>query len=324
MALSIKIIGVSNIMVGLLTIILLSMICTLCEAQTETIVKLETETGTIEGALLVPGGKEKGPCALIVAGSGPVDRDGNLPGMTNNSLKMLGTELLKNGITTLRYDKRGVGKSKDAGSKEENLRFEHYIADVEDWIRVLASDDRFSNIFVIGHSEGSLLGMIASQGKNVDGFISISGLGQSADELLKKQLKSQSPEVLKISLPIIDQLSRGRTVSDVNPALFALFRPSVQPYFISWFKYSPCHEIAKLSIPILIVQGATDIQVGEADAARLAEANPKAKMKMIKGMNHILKDADNDRMKNLQTYNQPDLPIKRELVEVIVGFVRSV
>jgi uncharacterized protein len=76
--------------------------------------------------------------------------------------------------------------------------------------------------------------------------------------------------------------------------------------------------------PILIVQGDTDIQVGEADAARLAEANPKAKLKMIKGMNHIFKEADIDRMKNLQTYNQPDLPIKRELVEVIIGFVRSV
>ena len=127
-----------------------------------------------------------------------------------------------------------------------------------------------------------------------------------------------------MSLPIIDQLSQGKTVNDVKPALFALFRPSLQPYLISWFKYDPCHEIAKLNIPILIVQGGTDIQVGEADAARLAEANPKAKLKMIKGMNHIFKEADIDRMKNLQTYNQPDLPIKRELVEVIIGFVRSV
>ena len=76
--------------------------------------------------------------------------------------------------------------------------------------------------------------------------------------------------------------------------------------------------------PFLIVQGGTDIQVGEADAARLAEANPKAKLKMIKGMNHILKEADIDRMKNIQTYNQPDLPIKRELVENIVGFVKRI
>lgn len=210
----------------LLSAILLSMICTLCEAQSETIVKLKTETGTIEGSLLVPSGKEKGPAALIIAGSGPTDRDGNNPAMTNNSLKMLGQELLKNGIATLRYDKRGVGKSIDAGSKEEDLRFEHYIADAEDWIRRLADDERFSSIFVIGHSEGALLGMIVSQGKNVDGFISIAGPGLPADELLKKQLTSQPPQVLKMALPTIDRLSQGKTVSDVNPALFALFRDS--------------------------------------------------------------------------------------------------
>ncbi len=186
---------------------------------------------------------------------------------------------------------------------------------------MLNQDERFSEIIIIGHSEGSLLGMVASQEKNVDKFISIAGPGQSADITLKEQLKSQPPEVLKMSLPIIDKLVQGETVDDINPILYSLFRPSVQPYMISWFKYDPPKEIAKLKIPVLIIQGSTDIQVSEEDAQNLAEANPKAETKVIKGMNHIFKEAELDRIKNIQTYYQPELPIKPELIKSIVEFI---
>jgi uncharacterized protein len=307
----------------LVVTMLLAMAFNLLAAQSETIVQLETKTGTLEGSLLVPEGETGIPVVLIIAGSGPTDRDGNNPGMKNNSLKMLATELLKNRIATLRYDKRGIGKSIQAGGKETDLRFEHYISDAKDWIALLNQDERFSDIIVIGHSEGSLLGMVASYEKDVDKFISIAGSGQSADKILKKQLKMQPPEVLKMSLPIIDKLVQGETVDDVNPILYSLFRPSVQPYMISWFKYDPSKEIAKLNVPVLIIQGTTDIQVDEKDAKLLAVANKKAEMKIIKKMNHIFKEAELDRLKNIQTYNQPDLPIHQELVNVIVEFIEN-
>lgn len=307
----------------IVVMMLLAMACDLLAAQPETIVQLETKTGTLEGSLLVPEGVTGIPVALIIAGSGHTDRDGNNPSMNNNSLKMLATELLKNRLATLRYDKRGIGKSSQAGGKEKNLRFDHYISDVKDWIELLNQDERFSEIIVIGHSEGSLLGMVASQEKDVDKFISIAGSGQSADNILKDQLKSQPPEVLELSLPIIDKLVQGETVSNVNPMLYSLFRPSVQPYMISWFKYDPIKEIAQLKIPVLIIQGSTDIQVSEKDAKMLAAANQKAEKKIIKGMNHIFKEAELDRIKNIQTYNRPELPIKPELVESIVAFIKK-
>lgn len=292
-------------------------------AQFETVVQLETKTGTLEGTLFVPNGVEDFPVVLIIAGSGPTDRDGNNPAMKNNSLKMLATELLKKGIASLRYDKRGIGKSIKSGTKEKNLRFEHYISDAKGWIELLKKDERFNGIIVIGHSEGSLLGMVASQEKGVDKFISIAGPGQSADKILKDQLKLQPPEVLKIALPIIDKLVKGETVSNVNPMLYSLFRPSIQPYMISWFKYDPSQEIAKLKIPVLIIQGSTDIQVSERDAKMLAEANWKAEKKIIKGMNHIFKEVELDRLENIQTYNQPKLPIKQKLTEAVVGFIKN-
>ncbi len=302
---------------------LLVIACNLPVAQSETIVHLETKTGTLEGSLIVPEGETGIPVALIIAGSGPTDRDGNNPAMKNNSLKLLATGLLKNGIASLRYDKRAIGQSSEAGLKEGDLRFEHYIEDAKGWIEFLRIDKRFRQIIVIGHSEGSLIGMVASHEKDVDKFISIAGAGQSVNKILKEQLKAQPPEVLDIALPIIDKLVKGETVSNVNPMLYSLFRPSVQPYMISWFKYDPIKEIAKLKIPVLIIQGSTDIQVSEKDAKMLALANQKSEKKIIKGMNHIFKEVELDRIKNLQTYNQPELPIKPELIKVIDAFIKK-
>jgi fermentation-respiration switch protein FrsA (DUF1100 family) len=92
---------------------------------------------------------------------------------------------------------------------------------------------------------------------------------------------------------------------------------------ISWFRYDPQKEIAKLKKPVLIVQGTTDIQVSVEDAKRLQAANQLAKMTLIEGMNHIFKNADADRTKNIQTYSQPELPVNAELVDVISSFILS-
>jgi predicted alpha/beta hydrolase len=133
--------------------------------------------------------------ALIIAGSGPTDRDGNNPAMRNNSLKMLAEAMNKNGIVSLRYDKRGIARSRNAGLKEADLRFENYVDDAKAWINYLKKELKFTTIFVIGHSEGSLIGMIASQYKNVTKFVSIAGAGQPADKIIREQLKNQPPSI---------------------------------------------------------------------------------------------------------------------------------
>ncbi len=290
-------------------------------AQTEKIVLLKTATGNIEGTLLVPVTAPTKTVALIIAGSGPTDRDGNNPSMKNNSLKMLAAELNKNGIATLRYDKRGIANSRNAGLKESDLRFDHYVNDAKGWINYLKNEVKFSNIIVIGHSEGSLIGMIASQEKIVNKFVSIAGAGQPADKIIREQLKNQPPSLTIRVNAILDELVKGKTVENTPPELASIFRASVQPYMISWFKYDPQKEIAKLRIPVMIIQGTTDIQVSVDDANRLAKALPKAKLVIIEGMNHVLKPAPADRQKNIITYTQPDLPLKKELIEKLVPFL---
>lgn len=287
-------------------------------------VSLQTPTGKLAGTLLMAEPKNSTKqVALIIAGSGPTDRDGNSPQMKNNALKMLANELAQAGISSLRYDKRGVGESVLAGIEERVLRFEHYIDDAQGWISLLKQLNEFKDIVVIGHSEGSLIGMIAAERAKADKFISIAGVGRPIDQVIRTQLKSQSETVLNQATPILNQLVNGETVADVPVYLNALFRSSVQPYMISWFKYDPRIELSKLLIPVQIIQGDTDIQVALSEAAQLAGANEKAKKIVIKGMNHVLKSAPIEQTANLATYYQADLPIKPELVKQVTEFIIS-
>lgn len=290
---------------------------------------LKTSVGNIDGTLKVPDSKNAIPVAIIIAGSGPTDRDCNQPSMKSNSYKMLSDALFYNNVATLCYDKRGIAKSK-VEQKEEDLRFDTYVDDVKAWINQLSGDKRFSDIILIGHSEGSLLGMIAAQNNpNVAKYISIAGAGMSAPDILKEQLGKQlqgQPEAIKnMVFSYIDKLEHGETIPDVPVYLNALFRPSVQPYMISWFKYNPQTEISKLTIPALLLQGTTDIQVGVDQAELLAKANPNAQKVIIENMDHVLKISETkdmtEQIKN--SYNNPDTPISKELVKTITGFIKE-
>jgi len=299
------------------------LISTLALGQTELPLTLKTETGNIEGTLMYPSAPIPVPLAIIIAGSGPTDRNGNNPMMTNNSLKMLATALADKGIASLRYDKRGIALSKSAGLKENDLRFEMYINDAVEWVKLLKKDISFNQIVIIGHSEGSLIGMVASQNQGVTRFISLEGAGQPADQIIREQMKAQPPVVMTQSSPILDELVKGNTVENIPPYLSSLFRLSVQPYMISWFRYDPQKEIEKLKKPILIVQGTTDIQVNIDDANRLHSASPDSKLVIIEGMNHILKNAEAEQTKNIMTYRDPNLPLNNELAKVISDFIHE-
>ena len=290
-------------------------------------ITLNTQTGDIHGKLMLPESNAPCPVVIIIAGSGPTDMDGNSigTGLTNNSLLYLARELAANGIASVRYDKRGIGKSSAAGTKEEELRFDHYIDDAAAWADKLAGDARFSKVVIAGHSEGSLIGMVAAKrSKAVKGYVSISGCGSPAYEILEKQLQSQPAQIQKESAEICKELREGRIVAQVPFYLAALYRQSVQPYLISWFAYNPAVEIAKLNIPVLILQGDKDIQVGVEEAEKLHAAHPSSSLYIIKEMNHVLKHCDTmQQMAQLATYSKPELPIKPELVSHIVEFVKE-
>ncbi|ANU26290.1 alpha/beta hydrolase [Planococcus versutus] len=286
-------------------------------------IEIEVAGGLMKAEVEMPKGEGPFPVMVILAGSGPTDRDGNsvmIPGK-NDSLKMVAEEMAANGIASIRYDKRGVGMNQALGGNEADLRFDDYIADAAAWVDHLKSTDRFTDVGIIGHSEGSLIGMAAAKRASADLFISIAGAGRPIDEVLMEQLAAQLPEdLMNEAWEIIDQLKRGEQVATVSPHLQSIFRPSVQPYLISWLAYHPQEEVAALNMPVLIIGGMADSQVPASDAESLHAAHPKSQLLIIDDMNHVLKMVL-DKSENEAAYSNPDLPLADGLMEGIVEFL---
>ncbi|MBV8648755.1 alpha/beta fold hydrolase [Paludibacterium sp.] len=290
----------------------------------ESAIELATATGLLRGTLMSP---PSGLCAqvvLIIAGSGPTDRDGNnplLPG-NNDCLKMLANELAIAGIASVRYDKRGVGGS--VRVDEAALTFDDFVQDAADWLALLRREGRFDQVIVAGHSEGSLIGMLAAERAAADGLVSIAGLAERASNVLRWQLAGKLPAALaRRNVAILQALERGERVDDVPPGLMALYRPSVQPYLISWFKRVPAEVFARLAMPCLVLQGDADLQVGCDQAMALRAANPAADWAVIEGMNHVLKIVADDPQSNFAAYGDPNLPIAPGLVEALLRYLNA-
>ncbi|MFM8709705.1 MAG: alpha/beta hydrolase family protein [Sphingomonadales bacterium] len=326
--------SVQRLMAGILSLCLA--VASIASAQTNSIqptlyrqqeAELVITGGTLKGTLFTPATGKRPPVVLIIAGSGPTDRDGNSPLLAgkNNSLLQLADSLATHGIASLRYDKRGVAKSQIKQLREEQMQFSDGVDDAIGWIRWLRQQG-FRKIYVAGHSEGSLVGLSAAQSEKISGFISIAGVGRPIDAVLREQFAAGGgPDSLKnLAGRYLDTLLLGQRIAKPHPLLFSIFRPSVQPYMISWLRYDPQALMRALTCPALIVQGTNDLQVKETDARLLATAKPRAKLVLIEHMNHILKKIESQAAAaNMASYSNPKLPVMTELVSAITQFVKG-
>ena len=274
----------------------------------------------IDGTILVPKTNEKPPLAILIGGSGPIDRDGNQQMMKNNSLRFLAEGLYENNIAAFRYDKRIVKQLKDRTLNEESISFDDFIQDAIDVIDYFKRSNAFSKVYVIGHSQGSLVGMIAAQ-KRADGYISIAGAGQEIDDVIVDQLKSQAPGLADNARTSFDDMRANGVAVNYSPGLSSIFRPQIQPFLITWMKYNPQTEISKLDIPVLIINGEKDVQVQISEAEKLKEASTNAQYEIIPLMNHVLKEIEGDSIENSKSYNEPNRPVIPKLIEVISAFI---
>ena len=265
--------------------------------------------------------KNKETVILLIAGSGPTDRNGNSLGMAeNNSLKFLAQGLSEHEFNVFTYDKRVVSLLKNK-SDLPDLDFQHGIEDAVTIVKFLKEKLKFKNVIIAGHSEGSLVGMVAAQ-KNAAAFISLAGAGNSIDIILAEQLNKQAPMFNDEVSRILNQLKAGNRVTDVNPMLQGLFGEQNQTFLIEWISLNPAEEIAKLRMPILIINGTKDIQVSVTEAEILHQANPKSEVVIIDNMNHIFKTIEKDE-ENIKSYSDPKLPINKELVSIITKFLQK-
>jgi len=279
---------------------------------------------TIVGTLEQPLTTQPVAIALLVAGSGPTDRDGNTPLIAgkNDSLKLLAQELASHGIATLRFDKRGVGESRMAVMDESKLRFDTFVNDV---VAILAELERkgFQRRYLIGHSEGALISSLAAKQRQVQAVVLLCGAGRPIDVILKEQLARSAPQLLPGAEKVIHELKQGKLVANVPPILNSLFRPSVQPYMQSWLRHDPAVVAGALGVSVFSISGSTDIQVSEADAQALALQKNISSLR-IENMNHVLKTvASIDPIVQQNAYTNPALPLASELVPSLVAFIQS-
>ncbi len=284
---------------------------------------IEVPGGTLHGTLALPADDGTAAIVLIHPGSGPVDRNGNLPGYVNNSLKMLAEALAGHGIASLRIDKRGVGESRAAIRSVRDLRIEHYAADVERWASYLHRKPGINHVFLLGHSEGALIVTLAARKTSSDGLILIAGPGEPVGRVVLRQLRARGVRgpLMTAAEAAVEALEAGHRAENLPPPLVRLFPADVQPYLMSEFRLDPAAELGRTTGRVLVVQGETDVQVSAEDARRLSSARPGISLVTVQHMNHVLKAAPADYAGNVATYSEPDRPLAAGLADAIADFV---
>lgn len=280
---------------------------------------------SLSGTLTTPDSRDSNHLvAVIVAGSGPTDRDGNQAGIIYpNTYRFLAHDLAQKGVSIFRYDKRGVAASARPGSKEYKLTFDNYIQDLVACISYLRERYHFRRAILIGHSEGALISFIAGKKAQADGYIAIGAPGSPIDTILLGQIKERMPLLSAKAGTILSKLRNKETVDTVPRELTALFRHDVQPFLITMMAYDPSREIAAIDAPVLIIQGDNDLQIKMAETHKLIKAKPAAMVAIIQHMNHVLKISEQDNNRNIQLYNSPAIPISAAVAEHINIFLRK-
>jgi hypothetical protein len=275
--------------------------------------------GAIDAWLSMPSGVEQPPVALLIAGSGSTDHDGNGPQIKPGTLKKLSEQLVARGIATLRYDKRGAGGWKAEFGKPEDFRFKDYVDDAAALVSHLRASVKFSRVVVVGHSEGGLVAILTARRVPVDKLVLLAVAARKQGDLLKAQLeKKLPPEKFAAVAKAVDSIMAGEIV-ETPPGL--AIPPSLQPGIASAFAEDPIAPLQKIEEPILIVAGARDSQLARLDFLALSTAASAAKTLWLPEMNHVLVDVT-DEGDDVAAYNEPDRPLDADLIEVVADFIK--
>ncbi len=274
----------------------------------------------IDGTILVPKAVENPPLAILIGDSGPTDRNGNQQMMNTNTIKFIAEGLSKKGIATFRYDKRILKQMMDRTINEESISFDEFIKDANDVIEYFERSKAFSKIYVIGHGQGSLVGMVAAQEKAA-GFVSIAGAGQAIDDVIIDQLEQQAPGLKDNARNAFNEMRTNGVTTNYSSGLSSIFRKQIQPFMLTWMKYDPQEEITKLNMPVLIITGEKDMLVQVSEAKKMKAAYPDGELHIIPNMNHVLKEVGDNAIENSKSFNEPKRPISPKLVNLVVEFI---
>ncbi|WP_088323061.1 alpha/beta hydrolase family protein [Polaribacter tangerinus] len=287
--------------------------------------QLKTEEITIHNKKIeLPGTlsfyEEKTPLIIWVHGSGNIDRNGNQPKtpVKANYIQQFRSAVNKKNIAFFSFDKRSANPKNKDFLKETKIT--DFAKDIDEVILYFQKDNRFSKIFLVGHSQGSLIAMLTKE--KTAGFVSIAGTGETIDKTIVKQLNKNNSTLAEAAKKQFDTLKVKGKIAVVNLFLTSIFAKQIQAFLYSWMQYNPAKEIKKIKTPILIVQGDKELQVKIEDANLLKKAKPSSKLVIIKNMNHVLKEINSD-SENMSSYYSDKFPISEKLIEVVVQFIKK-
>lgn len=273
-----------------------------------------------------PDGSARMPLAVIIAGSGATDRDGNsVQGLNTNTYKLLAHALAQLGIASVRYDKRGVAGSADLGRDEPQLTIDTYAKDaaaMATWAKALPG---VASVVLVGHSEGGVLALMAARQAQARAVVLLATPGRPLGTILREQVSKPAlpAELRNEALAIIAALERGEEVKTVGPALEPLFRTSVQPFLKSWLRVDPAQLLKGLDMAALAIGGGRDIQVGRSEFDALAGARANVKSQWYPAMGHTLKLVGEGLQAQQAAYADPAIPLADGLAERIATFIHE-
>lgn len=287
-------------------------------------IRVQSKYGVIYGTLLKPVDNPTKTLVILVAGSGPTDRDGNSTALKgkNDSHKALAYGLKEQGFATFRFDQRSSGETWKKTKLKNIDSFSVFVDDLINVIQTLKKEQSFDRIVLVGHSQGAMVATLAAQVEPVDGLVILAGASQPIDEVLLWQIKQQNMPGYDEMEKIVGQLKQGKTVDKISADAELIFRRSVQEFLISWMRYDPYVEIKKLKIPLLFLYGSQDMQVPPAGIPYWKELTTGENTVVFQGMNHVLKEVNNEK-DNVSSYSDPSFSLHPEIVNTIVKYINE-
>ncbi len=294
-------------------------------------ITINSNGATLSGTVCLPAEGRCFPVVLMIAGSGPIDRDENMPQQQLNIFNTIARHLAREGIASLRYDKRGVGKSSGDYLTTGHIDL---VDDTVHWFDALQEQEFCEKIFLLGHSEGSIIAAQAGLKRpNVAGLILIAPFMDGMESILINQATQIQKEfdgargfggaINKVFAKVFGQplASQKNLIRKMKSSSADTIRMGIQKLPAKWFRelmmLNPPEIFSHVTQPMLIIGGEKDLQCDPADVAEIAKhAKGPSEAHVIQNLTHILRfeEGEPSLLGSAKLFKKPMEPVVLDLI----------
>ena len=282
----------------------------------------------LRGTLLTPNGEGPTPTALLLAGSGPLDRNGNHKRLPLGISRDLAALLADQGWASFRFDKRGVGESE---GDYLSTGFYDELADAEAALMFLQSLSEVGPLVVVGHSVGAIYaGELADRHPEIAGAVLLSTSAKNGEETLTWQAAQMQDVIVPAPVRVLMRLFGTGVLKQQAKAIAKLERTTTDVARIQlvkvnakWMRefmvHQPLRSLATAKPPILAITGTKDVQVDVADLEAIAGVNAAVETRAVEDVDHILRH-EPAAVSNPRNYKRQ---IEKDIDDSVAGHLAS-